>query len=190
MRILLVVPALLLTACPPKPAGEQLPPAGLAGAPGTGSPTALPGAGIPVPAPSGTADPTTTLPPGHPAIPGAKVADDGSGSLPPGHPPIDGAGPTGAPPMMGGPSMGGGVENVTLTGSVLEAIDVPEYTYMRIKTAGGEDWVAVTKVPVKVGDVVTVNQSLVMTDFPSKSLNRTFPKLIMGSLVGTPKKKP
>src|SRR5438445_3759315 len=69
-----VVAALALAACPPKHDGEQLPPAGLAGG-GAKEPLALPGAGLPVAAPSGTTTPQTQLPPGHPAIPGMASAD-------------------------------------------------------------------------------------------------------------------
>ncbi len=175
--------ALLLTACPPKAKPEQLPPAGLAGAPATGQPLTLPGAGVPVATPSG-GTPSTQLPPGHPPIPGANSGGDAdSGAMPAGHPAMPGA--MGAMPGAGDPSGGA---NVVLSGPVLETMDVTEYTYMRVKTGDGDTWVAVTKTPVAVGDVVTVNQSLVMTDFHSKSLNRTFPKLVMGMMVGAPKK--
>jgi hypothetical protein len=173
-------------ACPPKAAPEQLPPAGLAGGAKGNAPLTLPGAGMPVAAPSGTTDPQTQLPPGHPPIDGDQVAAPGTGAPPADHPGL----PAGHPPMdaaMGGNPMGADGA-ATLTGAVLETMDVPEYTYMRVK-AGGPDgtWVAVTKTPVKVGDTVTVSQSLVMNDFFSKGLNRTFPKLVMGTLVGAPK---
>jgi hypothetical protein len=173
--VLVVASTFALCACPPKPAADQLPPPGLAGSPSTSKPLALPGAGFPVADPSGTTSPTSSLPPGHPPIPGAA---DGNNGMPAGHPPM----PTGpdAPATADA--------SVTITGPVLETMDVPEYTYMRVKSGVGDTWVAVTKTPVAVGDVVTVSQSLVMTDFFSKGLNRTFPKLVMGMLVGAPKK--
>jgi hypothetical protein len=95
--------------------------------------------------------------------------------------------PAGAP-AMGAMGAAGQGDPVLLTGPVLETMDVPEYTYMRVKTSGGDTWCAVNKTPVAVGDVVTVNQSLVMSDFFSKGLNRKFDKLVMGMLVGAPKK--
>jgi hypothetical protein len=185
-----------LAACPPKPAEEPLPPSGLAGTkPGTtGAGLALPGAGEPVEDPSGTANLGSTLPPGHPPIPGAASADaPAGGNLPAGHPDVNG------PPQQAGalPASLTGADKVAavqggaepqLTGQVLETMDVPEYTYMRIKTATGEEWAAVNKTPVAVGDTVTVSQSLVMENFPSKSLGRTFPRLVMGTMVGAPKK--
>jgi hypothetical protein len=108
-----------------------------------------------------------------------------SGALPPGHPPIDGA-----PATMPTPGAMGAAppQDVQISESVLEAVDVPEYTYLRVKTPSGEEWAAVTKTPVNVGDVVTISSQLVMTDFESKSLKRTFPRLVMGMLIGAPKK--
>jgi TolB-like protein len=38
-----------------------------------------------------------------------------------------------------------------LTGSILEILDVPEYTYMRLQTARGEEWIAVNKTELNVG---------------------------------------
>jgi hypothetical protein len=77
--------------------------------------------------------------------------------------------------------------NVVMTGVVLETLDVPDYTYMKLKLGGGvEEWAAVNKTPIAVGDKVTFNQSIVMTNFHSSGLNRDFPKLIMGVLVGAP----
>lgn len=198
VALALTATVLALAACPPKPVEPQLPPAGLAGNGATGAPLALPGAGIPVADPTG-GTPSSSLPPGHPAIPGmAGTAGDptdmggsgaggagGGGALPAGHPAIDGTAPAGGATAQA--SAPGG-DAPMLTGSVQETMDVTEYTYMRLKTSSGDTWVAVTKIPVAIGDVVTVNSSLVMNDFFSKGLNRTFPKLVMGVLVGAPKK--
>jgi hypothetical protein len=43
-----------------------------------------------------------------------------------------------------------------LKGEVLEVIDVDAYTYLRLKTASGEIWAAVAKVPAKKGATVTI----------------------------------
>jgi hypothetical protein len=191
-----------LAACPPRAAEEALPPAGLAGSPG-GASLALPGAGLPVPSPTGTATPGTALPPGHPPIDGMAPAAAIDPGLPAGHPPVDGAAgappagpaaPAGGqalPPALTGQNLGPSgqpAQEPVLTGSVLESIDVPEYTYMRLKTSGGEAWVAVNKTPVSKGDLVTVNQSMVMEGFHSKTLDRTFDKVVFGTLVGAPRK--
>ena len=67
-------------------------------------------------------------------------------------------------------------------GVVLEVKDVPTYTYMRLKTDEGELWAATSTSPIKVGDSVTLVNAIVMKNFESKSLNKTFPTIIFGSL--------
>ena len=71
-----------------------------------------------------------------------------------------------------------------LKGEVLEVTDVDMYSYLRLKTAEGETWAAVTKVPVKKGQTVTIDNPTVMTNFESKTLKKTFPKIVFGSLAG------
>ncbi|MDD5612555.1 MAG: nucleotide-binding protein [Gallionella sp.] len=50
--------------------------------------------------------------------------------------------------------------------------------------AGGEVWAAVSTAPVKVGENVTIENAMTLTDFNSKSLNRTFKTIVFGSLAG------
>ena len=71
-----------------------------------------------------------------------------------------------------------------LKGVVLEVKDTDSYTYLRLKTADGETWAAVGKATVAKGAQVTIENPQVMTNFPSKSLNRTFDKIVFGSLAG------
>jgi hypothetical protein len=70
----------------------------------------------------------------------------------------------------------------TLTGHVIEVLDVGSYTYLRLKTADGETWAAVNKSPVKAGADVTIHDPAEMQDFESKALNRIFPTIIFGTL--------
>ncbi len=72
----------------------------------------------------------------------------------------------------------------TLTGEVLEVRDVAPYTYLRLKTAQGETWAAVTQAPVKKGAQVTIANPAVMENFHSKSLYKTFDKIAFGTLSG------
>ena len=68
-------------------------------------------------------------------------------------------------------------------GKVLETMNSAGYTYIRFQQADGmEKWAAVTETKVAVGDTVSVSESMVMTDFTSKTLKRTFSKIIFGSL--------
>jgi hypothetical protein len=69
-------------------------------------------------------------------------------------------------------------------GEVLEVLDAESFTYFRLKTKDGEVWSAVAKAPIKVGSQVTVENATAMKDFKSKSLNRTFPLVMLGNLPG------
>lgn len=73
----------------------------------------------------------------------------------------------------------------TLKGVVQEVKEVESYTYLRLKTDAGETWAAVGKAPVKVGDKVSIEDANVMKNFESKSLKRTFPSIVFGSLAGS-----
>lgn len=168
---LIVVASLvaLAAACTSEPASQPLPPAGLAGSP-AGAVTSIPLA------------PGTPMPAGHPPIDnphGGAVAsggDDGAPIAPAGQAPLPNL--PGMNSVGGGGGMGG---NVVFSGKVLEKLDVPQYTYMRVQTTAGDEWVAVSTMSVNVGDNVTINQQLVMENFASKSLGRTFSKLVMGT---------
>jgi len=69
-------------------------------------------------------------------------------------------------------------------GEVLEVKDVDSYTYLRLKTADGEMWAAVARAPLKKGAKVTVENVMVMNNFESKSLKKTFDKIAFGNLAG------
>lgn len=71
-----------------------------------------------------------------------------------------------------------------VTGEVLEVMDVEIYTYLRLKTKDGETWAAVSKAPIKKGAKVTIEDTMVMKNFESKALKKTFPSIIFGSLAG------
>lgn len=73
-----------------------------------------------------------------------------------------------------------------LTGEVLEVKDVEAYTYLRLKTKDGETWAAVGKTAVKKGTQVSIENPMVMDNFESKSLKKTFKTIVFGSLAGAP----
>lgn len=72
----------------------------------------------------------------------------------------------------------------TVSGTVLETMDASDYTYMRLKTTSGEMWAAVNKTKIARGDAVTVTNAMAMDGFQSKTLNRTFDKIVFGTLAG------
>lgn len=71
-----------------------------------------------------------------------------------------------------------------ISGEVMEIKDVDSYTYLRLKTKDGETWAAVSTAAVKKGATVTIENPMVMTNFESKTLKKTFPTIIFGSLGG------
>ncbi len=73
-------------------------------------------------------------------------------------------------------------ETTAVKGKVLEVINVESYTYLRLETQDGETWAAVGKAPVKKGDAVSVENVTVMNNFESKTLKKTFPTILFGSL--------
>ena len=70
-----------------------------------------------------------------------------------------------------------------LKGEVLETQNVEGYTYLRLKTAQGEAWAAVPTTTVKKGAQVTIGNPVVMQNFESKTLKKTFDKIVFGQVV-------
>jgi len=69
---------------------------------------------------------------------------------------------------------------------VLESIDSGGYSYIKVDEKGKKYWIAMTERPVKKGDVITYDEQGWMTQFHSKTLDRTFEKLLFASDVVTP----
>jgi len=69
-------------------------------------------------------------------------------------------------------------------GEVLEVMDASGFTYLRLKTRNGEIWASVPKATVGKGAQITIENVIVMKDFKSKSLNRTFPVIYLGNVAG------
>ena len=61
-----------------------------------------------------------------------------------------------------------------LTGKVAETMNAATYTYVLIDTGAKKVWAAAPQFAVKVGDTVTVADAMAMTNYQSKTLNRTF----------------
>ena len=80
------------------------------------------------------------------------------------------------------PGAQGQASQASLTGTVLEAIEVDGYTYLRLKTSDGEVWSAIPKAEVKKGATVTLVSLSVMQNFESKALKRKFDRIVFASL--------
>lgn len=71
----------------------------------------------------------------------------------------------------------------TASGTVVEAINAANYTYVRVDTADGEIWAAANRFDVAVGDAVVVPLEMPMQDFHSETLDRTFPVVYFTSQI-------
>jgi hypothetical protein len=65
----------------------------------------------------------------------------------------------------------------TLSGEIVETMNAAGYTYILLDTGSEKIWAAATETSVKVGQRVRIPAGELMTDFSSKTLNRTFDKI-------------
>jgi hypothetical protein len=104
----------------------------------------------------------------------APALPPGTTEMPPGHPPIGGMA-AGAGEASGG---GGAAGSGDVSGTVLDTMDAGGYTYVQVKTDKAEVWMAGPATRLAKGDRVVAVGSMVMHDFHSKTLNRTFPEIL------------
>ncbi|MDH3327153.1 MAG: hypothetical protein OEM38_10595 [Gammaproteobacteria bacterium] len=97
------------------------------------------------------------------------------------HPPVGSMGtmgkgqmPANMPKMPEGPKQ---------QGKVLEVTSGAGYSYLRLEAGGQEVWVAGTQITAKVGDVVSYVENVTMQNFTSKTLNKTFDRIVFASSV-------
>ena len=69
-----------------------------------------------------------------------------------------------------------------VTGTVAETINAGGYTYIKMTTDAGEQWAAVPQAEVKQGERVTIVKAMMMPQFASPTLNRTFDRIWFGQL--------
>jgi len=72
-------------------------------------------------------------------------------------------------------------------GIVVSVIDTTGYTYMELDNAGRIFWIAAPTTQVKKGDHIRFVESMSMENFLSKSLDRTFRRIIFVSSTMTKK---
>lgn len=66
-------------------------------------------------------------------------------------------------------------------GKVLETFQVENYTYVKIDENSKDIWIAIPKLDVKVGDTIETSEGIIMKDFKSSTLKRTFPEIIFAT---------
>ena len=68
------------------------------------------------------------------------------------------------------------------SGKVMETKDVSPYTYVRLLDgAGNEIWAAVPETQLEIGEQIALQDTVVMNNFSSKTLNRTFESIIFAA---------
>jgi hypothetical protein len=65
-----------------------------------------------------------------------------------------------------------------VTAKVKAVEQVPNYTYLQVKAKGPAYWVALPTTEIAVGSVISYRGGMLMEDFQSKELNRTFDKIL------------
>jgi hypothetical protein len=69
-----------------------------------------------------------------------------------------------------------------ISGKVLESMNSGGYSYINLqKKDGGKVWVAVPETKITVGDQMSFKEGLVMTNFQSKTLKRSFDSIIFSN---------
>jgi hypothetical protein len=97
----------------------------------------------------------------------------------------------GAPAVPGDPPPRPQAPSRTIAGTVLEKIDVPNYTYLRVGPSGSAGtWAAVSTADVNVGQPVEIDDAMEMVSFTSATLKRTFDRIYFGVLAGSQRKEP
>lgn len=75
---------------------------------------------------------------------------------------------------MGGPSQGA----IPHTATVMETMSSAGYTYVRVEEEGNSFWIALPETTVTVGEEISFYEQMLMENFTSRSLNRTFDKIL------------
>jgi len=81
---------------------------------------------------------------------------------------------SGQEPVADDPALASPIPDGAVRGTVQKTMDSGGYTYVFMETGEEKRWVATQQVAVTVGDVVQTTQGMPMSNFESKSLNRTF----------------
>ena len=69
----------------------------------------------------------------------------------------------------------------TETGTVVETMQVPGYTYMLVDHGAGQSWVAIPERKVATGAKVSYTADMTMNNFTSKTINKTFETIIFSA---------
>ncbi len=65
-----------------------------------------------------------------------------------------------------------------LSGKVAETMNSGGYTYVLLENGGAKTWIAVPQMKVTIGQTMSFKPGAEMENFSSKTLKRTFPKIV------------
>jgi hypothetical protein len=68
-----------------------------------------------------------------------------------------------------------------ISGKIAETMDSGGYTYILLEADGKAIWAAIPNTKVTVGDEIKLQPGMVMHNFTSNSINRTFESIIFSS---------
>jgi hypothetical protein len=106
----------------------------------------------------------------------AQPAVETATKLPAGHKDIDNkTKPRGMSAMI---AAAGGEAAGDLSGKVVETMDAGGYTYINLEKNGKQTWAAVPAMKVTVGEEIELQPGAVMKNFTSKSINKTFERVV------------
>jgi len=69
----------------------------------------------------------------------------------------------------------------TFTGTVVETMNASGYTYLLVASGGVQTWVAIPETVVTKGSQVSYFDGMEMNDFTSKTLNKTFARIVFSA---------
>lgn len=70
-----------------------------------------------------------------------------------------------------------GSKDLSQSGEVLSTMDANEFTYIEVKRTDVVEWIAVPLMSIQPGSTLRYEEGIVMADFYSKLLKRTFPSV-------------
>ena len=74
-------------------------------------------------------------------------------------------------------------DNLPNEGRIVSAVNANEYTYMEIDSGHGAVWLAASLNDLPPGSMVRYDQGVIMSNFCSKLLKRTFPQIMFVNFV-------
>ncbi len=83
--------------------------------------------------------------------------------------------------MNGQSAHAGSPEASPVSGKVIETMDSGGYTYALLEKDGKQTWVAAPKMKIEKGETISFQPGPVMENFTSKTLKRTFEKIVFSA---------